>query len=314
MSNFIISLDFEMFWGVVDSKTINNYSNNILGVKCSLPKTLTLFREYHINATWATVGMLMCNNFNEWVDYKPSELPNYTRSSCSTYGVPDCFIKESPDLFFAPDLVNLILDTEGQELASHTYSHFFCGEQGASVEAFKVDCQIQRDVFSKYDLTPESIVFPRNQVTDEYVQAASEFGLKTFRGNSQHWVYKKGHFVPYGGLGKVIRKLDSYIPLTGFNNFVTNTTTYPINVPASLFFRPSASYLLDTLQIMRIKRSMLAAAKTGKNFHLWWHPHNFGVNIESNLYNLEEVLKFYKKLEHEYGMQSKSMKDVANEE
>jgi hypothetical protein len=57
--SLIISLDFELFWGVRDKRTIGNYGRNILGVREALPAMLALFRDYGIRATWATVGLLL---------------------------------------------------------------------------------------------------------------------------------------------------------------------------------------------------------------------------------------------------------------
>ena len=38
---------------------------------------------------------------------------------------------------------------------------------------------------------------------------------------------------------------------------------------------------------------MTFAAKTGSNYHLWWHPHNFGKDLEANLKFLEKILQHY---------------------
>ena len=60
-----------------------------------------------------------------------------------------------------------------------------------------------------------------------------------------------------------------------------------------------------------IRRAMHAAAKTGQNFHLWWHPHNFGVNIDQNLQVLSAILDEYEFLRDHYGMLSATMQDIA---
>ena len=57
---------------------------------------------------------------------------------------------------------------------------------------------------------------------------------------------------------------------------------------------------------------MTAAARTGGVFHLWWHPHNFGVNQEENLSILEAVLRHYRTLADSYGMQTHCMGDFAS--
>ena len=54
---------------------------------------------------------------------------------------------------------------------------------------------------------------------------------------------------------------------------------------------------------------MTNAAKNELLFHLWWHPHNFGINQEENLYLLSDILDHYKKLETIYGMKSMTMNE-----
>ena len=131
MPALVISLDFELFWGVADSRSIAGYRNNIEGEWEAIPKMLDLFRQYEIRATWATVGMLMCSDYSQWREIRPSVLPGYERTQCSTYLLGSA-VQENPKLFFARPLVEQILETPGQEIASHSYSHFFCGEAGGN--------------------------------------------------------------------------------------------------------------------------------------------------------------------------------------
>jgi hypothetical protein len=58
---------------------------------------------------------------------------------------------------------------------------------------------------------------------------------------------------------------------------------------------------------------MKHAAKNGEIFHLWWHPHNIGINTEKNLNNIEEILNYYDFLKSKYGMESKNMCELAKE-
>ncbi len=71
----VISLDFELLWGVfdkVDYKEKVNYFNNTRKV---IPEILNLFSEYQIHCTWATVGMLFNENWTEWQKNLPSTPP-----------------------------------------------------------------------------------------------------------------------------------------------------------------------------------------------------------------------------------------------
>lgn len=308
----IISLDFEMFWGVADSRTIENYGRNIEGVWEAVPQILNTFKRYEVSATWATVGMLMCRNYSQWADIQPDVLPTYIRTNSSTYRLSH-IVRENPNLFFARPLVERILETKGQELGSHTYSHFFCAEPGVDEAAFAADCACQKYIFSEFDLSPTTLVLPRNQIDEKFMSVATANGIVGFRGNQNHWFYRNGHFVPFGYFGRSLRKIDGYVSISGDHISYLETQDddlrcSAINIPASMFLRPASnSSFLDNTHIKRIKAGMEIAAKTGGVFHLWWHPHNFGVNIERNINNLERLLQFYSVLADEYGMKSVSM-------
>ncbi len=56
---------------------------------------------------------------------------------------------------------------------------------------------------------------------------------------------------------------------------------------------------------------MTYAAEHGLLYHLWWHPHNFGMETEANLALLRGVLEHYRHLHETAGMQSRTMREVA---
>ena len=89
----VISLDFELYWGVTDSKSIDRtgffiesgYKSNILGVQSVIPKLLYLFDQYQIKATFAIVGFLFCHNKKELLEHLPKTLPQYKNKKLSPY-------------------------------------------------------------------------------------------------------------------------------------------------------------------------------------------------------------------------------------
>ena len=48
-------------------------------------------------------------------------------------------------------------------------------------------------------------------------------------------------------------------------------------------------------------------------YHLWWHPHNFGINQLENFAFLEEILVHYRYLNEKYGFTSCTMSELAHE-
>lgn len=312
LSRLVISLDFELFWGVSESRTIKNYGNSIEGVWEAVPGMLALFRKYDIRATWATVGMLMCRDYAQWRAIRPTTQPNYHRLECSTYAL-DAEVKENSKLFFARPLVEEILGTQGQELASHTYSHFFCGEDGVTPLQFAADLACANEIASEMGIIFQSVVFPRNQVKQEFLEELPKAGIQVYRGNPDHWLYRDGHFTPSGLAGRAVRFADTWIPITGDHVADVMPIDGLTNVPASLFLRPWSHRFssLEALRLHRVKGAMSAAARTGRVCHIWWHPHNFGVHLEKNLVALQSVLEHYLNLKDAYGMLSANMGDFA---
>ena len=59
----VISLDFELHWGVRDKRPVDGpYRENLLGAREAIPRMLDLFEEFGVAATWATVGFLFAKN------------------------------------------------------------------------------------------------------------------------------------------------------------------------------------------------------------------------------------------------------------
>lgn len=313
--HFIISLDFELLWGVKDLPSSNEYRCFVEGGRNAIPQILKLFDQYGVHATWATVGLMMNENKQELTENIPLKTPDFKNKICSAYqhlaGIGE---SEMDDKYhYGGSLIKQILETNGQELGTHTYSHYYCTEDGADRDSFAFDIAAAQEIMhKKYGVDCKSIVFPRNQYTDESIEVISEYGLSCYRGNPS-----KGYDPMKKGLSMKIqqvgRYLDSYFPLYGSITYnICERADKVINVPASRFFRPYSGHLLmEKMKIARIKGQMLRAAKDGRMFHLWWHPHNFGRNTEHMLAELEEVLVYYSELKSRYRLKSVNMGEYA---
>lgn len=310
MSAFIISLDFELFWGVADIADMKSYGANVEGEWQAVPAMLALFRRYGVRASWATVGMAMCRDYRHWQSLRPAVMPAYRNWRLSAYAYGG-MAQAHPRLFFARPLVEQILETPGQELASHTYSHYLCNEEGASPDQFAADMACATDIAADLGIELRSLVMPRNQIHPRYLDRLSKLGIRVVRGNADHWLYRNGHQAPGGIAGRAVRLADAWLPLHSATVQAGRFENDLINVPASLFLRPWSRTLagLEALRMHRLQTSMTQAARSDGVFHLWWHPHNFGVNQAENLRFLDGVLQHYARLRGEFGMRSMAMRD-----
>lgn len=315
---FIISLDFELLWGVRDKRTIESYGENIRGVRQVIPGLINLFEQYGISATFATVGFLFGKNKEELLALQPKIKPQYSSGKYSPYE-NNYFLtigqSEKDDIYhYGRSLIQIIQQSPQQEIASHTFSHYYCLEN-ASLVSFEEDLLAAKRIAMNYGVELKSMVFPRNQYSEEHIEICKKLGFIAYRGNPHSKLYDPKKNEEQKTYIRAMRFGDSYLNLSGHHDFIPKNEGGIVNIPASLFLRPYSSKLkwADGLRLQRIKSSMSHAAKNNKTYHLWWHPHNFGLNLKENLSLLETILKHYKILHQQYGMQSKTMKAVAEE-
>ena len=313
--SFVISLDFELHWGVSDHRTIESYYENLVHTPDVVRKLLGLFKEKKIHATWATVGMLFCRNKKELTCFvKEEDRPAYLNQRLSNYEKASrAGEDESDDPFhYAPTLISEIMHTPGQELATHTFSHYYCLEPGQTEDQFLKDLQAAVSITEREGVKPVSIVFPRNQYSEKYLQQCHLAGIKTYRGNPASWIYRPEAKSKESRVKRFFRLADAYLPISGHRGVKPEKSNGLVNIPGSCFLRPFNKKLswLEPIRLWRIKREMTAAARKGMIYHLWWHPHNFGKNREENFRTLQSILEHFERLSSLYGMQSMNMKEI----
>lgn len=315
---FTISLDFELYWGIRDHVPLESYRDNILGARTAVQRLLRVFEENGIHATWAVVGFLFFDGREELVAALPRILPMYKDKKLSPYQhIASTEATEACDPFhFAPSLVREIAATPHQEIGTHTFSHYYCLEEGQDAGSFEADLRAAMAASGRFGIRSRSLVFPRNQFSPEHLAVCRSLGIEACRTNQDFWAY---YAVPQRGntaIKRVLRFLDSYlrvVPHTAYSPKEIGSEL-PRLIPASRFLRPY-SRRLRTLEPLRFKRiaTELSEAAIMKNiYHLWWHPHNFGIHAEENFDFLRQILDHYRELSHRYGMVSLNMGEISS--
>ena len=313
----VISLDYELLWGGIEKRFPEDYGlSNVKNVPEVLDRLVGLFEKYGVHATVATVGLIMEEGVVQAIADAPETRPSYKKEVLSPYNNDyiKSIKKENEPLYFSPECVRKLRLSNNIEVATHTFCHYYCWEEGQTIEEFRSDIHKAKELALRYDVQLKSIVFPRNEVSDDYLKVCSENGISVYRGNPQMFFSKQK-----GRVKRIIRRLlriaDNYINISGHNTYRINELEENkgcLNVPASRFLRPYNKKLsaLEPLRLARIKGDIRYAAKHNQLYHLWWHPHNFGSNINENMTFLENVLKEYSRCHTEYGMQSYTMREV----
>jgi peptidoglycan/xylan/chitin deacetylase (PgdA/CDA1 family) len=312
---FVISLDFELYWGVRDSQSIEHYKENILGVWDMMPRLLDLFSEFNVKATFAAVGLLTFENKEALIAAIPEKLPHYEHAAYNWY--PHYLTQfghseEHNKLHFAPSLITKIHDAGVHEICSHTFSHYYTLEAGADIESFKADLDAAKKRAHALGIPLNTIIFPRNQYNNEYLKVCQEKGFMGFRGTEDSWIYKPLSRLKENAWRRFLRLIDSYWNISGTHSYEWNElkdASGLYNIPASRFLRPYSNKLrfLEGFRLKRITNAMTHAAMNGEVFHLWWHPHNFGRDIQKNLNFLRAILEHQHTLYKIYGFESRTM-------
>jgi peptidoglycan/xylan/chitin deacetylase (PgdA/CDA1 family) len=314
----VISLDFELHWGVRDKYPVGgSYRENLLGARRAIPRMLDLFEEFDVAATWATVGFLFAESKREREEFSPGIRPQYADSRLDAYAEVTGENEDSDPLHYAGSLIRQIRARAKQEIATHTFSHYYGLEPGETREAFAADLRSAIAIAKHHGMDVRSIVFPRNQFHPGYEELLKQAGLTSYRGNETHWMYRPRRRSQETLAVRAPRLLDHYVSLSGSKVVPWNAVRQPnglCNVRSSMFLRPFSERRksLESARLRRIAGGIQAAAEQRGIFHLWWHPHNFGAHTEQNLEFLRRVLDVFANCRSKYGMQSLSMAGVAN--
>jgi peptidoglycan/xylan/chitin deacetylase (PgdA/CDA1 family) len=282
MPRVVVSVDFERRWGVhhrlgLDRDAYRDHLENAQAVVTSL---LQLFAARSIRATWAVVGALACNDWDEYFHRAPRP-PAYQNPALAVsrrYAELD----RDGHLHFAPELLRAVHKTAGQELGTHTFSHILMREPGVTADDVKADLEaVTRLWRQRFGAAPVSLVFPRNQVA--FLSTVRSSGIRIWRGNELGWYYDCNETSKSHPVARARRLLDAINPRTRHACVVDGDMTR-----ASVFLRTNLPGPAWALHLARI-RNELDALRPAQVFHIWWHDHNFGANLERRMSRVEQV-------------------------
>jgi hypothetical protein len=140
--------------------------------------------------------------------------------------------------------------------------------------------------------------------------------FRCIRGPQRSWGHRAHQGSDRSLLRRGARLADSYVgvrppPTTAWHDVVLPSGL--CDVPASAFLRPydPAKKQAEPLRLARLRSGLRHAARHGRLFHLWWHPHNFSQHQSENFALLGEILDEVDRLSAAEGMQTLTMAEVA---
>jgi peptidoglycan/xylan/chitin deacetylase (PgdA/CDA1 family) len=255
----------------------------------AIPRLLEILGEYDVAATWAVVGFLFGGSRDEVEAFRPAIQPAYLRIALDPYREPVGSNEADDPLHFGRSLIERIQSAPRQEIATHTFSHYYCREPGQTEAAFRADLASAVAIAAASGISLQSVVFPRNQFNPDYAAAVLDSGLTCYRGAP----------LPPGRAGAGWRAL---VEPSGL-----------VNVPASMFLRPHTPMLglLEPLRLRWLERAMREAAAQKRVLHLWSQLQDFGNSTDHYLAYLEKVCRIIRRYSEGDGLRSLTMAGAA---
>lgn len=311
----LISLDLELHWGVRDRRVLDAGERaRLLAARAAALRIAETFEEFEVRATWATVGFLFARSREEMDYFAPPVRPRYDDPRLDPYAETTGRGESDDPFHFAPELIAAIAAHTGQEIGTHSFSHFYACEAGQAEDEFEADVRSALAIARCSGYAIESYVFPRNQANAKYLPILRRAGIASYRGTQASGVNAAGSFAfqqrPHR---RLLRLCDNYCDLFGAQTVPWPSGSPPWCFGASRYLRPCSRLLnrFEDRRFHRIAAAMEGAAARGELFHLWWHPEDFAREPDCNLRFLRRILEFHDGCRRRFGMVSLSMNEAA---
>lgn len=284
----VISFDFELAWG---RRTGPHQDHaGIERVRDAIDGILEIFEKHHISATWATVGNLMvtkdlCSNGRLTYDMPA---PRYSWFQGEWYdGIP-ALHDDLADQYYAADIVRKLVDCPvHQEIASHTLTHVLIGDDGCSEEVARAEFAKCQEIAGHWDRKLVSVVFPKNLLG--HLTTLSDCGYRCYRGTNSEWYwFGCTQHMAIGEFATPMWRLlrTATLPLRYLDEKLRLPPPLPPvrrvgdlwEIPHSMFFAGYSGvgkFVSASDRVAKAVRGMRRAARRGRIFHLYTHPHNF---------------------------------------
>ena len=313
----VISLDFELHWGIRDHVTRDDaLFGRLPEARKAVRDMLDVFTARQIRATWATVGFLFASTRDELDACLPDERPAYRRGELDPYVEAIGVDEERDPEHLAGSLVELISCGDGQEVGSHTFSHYYCLEAGQNEATFRADLAAAQAIALRPRPEADQSGAAPQPVEPRLREGGPGPGVPLHpRPPTGHGAIElTGRAERSPSRGQVGRHVHRSLASSDDGVERRPACVGPLRragqrVLASVRARPQAARI--PARVARLRSGLRHAAQHGRIFHLWWHPHNFSQHQPENFAVLEQVLDEFDRLAVAEGMQSLTMSDVS---
>jgi len=310
---FTLSLDFELLWGTVDLHGPERFRRACeIEREVVIDRLLALLDEHRIPATWCILGHLFLSECSRSRGVAHPELvrPRHRWVRGDWLQHDPCSDETRAPLFYGRSLVEKIRACHTpQEIGSHSFSHAIFSDEGCSREVAASELSASADAARQMGLDLRSFAFPRNGVG--HLDLLPQFGIRSYRGPAPRWYERREPPPSLHRLARLWAVVAASSPPVVTPGPAGAGLT---NVPASMIYLPMHGlrrHVGVSRRVLRAKKGLAAAVRSGRVFHLWFHPTNLADEPEAMFRGLREILATVQGLVREGRLDVATMIDLA---
>ena len=289
----VLSLDLELSWGWFDLHPMPTLNAQSLEERKQIKRLLALLDRYEIPATWAIVGHLMLDDCTRDREGKAHAdiVPRATYSwfPHDWYCADPCTKASLAPGWYAPDILEWIRGARVRhEIGSHSFAHVCYGDPECSSSVAQADLKAALEAAARKGITLRSFVFPRNQVG--HLGILKRSGLKAYRGADPPILLSVN-----GALLRTFTFLDQLLAFRPKPVQAEETQPELWNIPGNHLYmaRHELRKIIPIAsRVLKGRRGINGAVKTGGLYHLWFHPCNLNIDPEPMFSGLEKIFAY----------------------
>lgn len=193
------------------------------------------------------------------------------------------------------------------EIGSHSFGHIYYGDPECTPSVAAADLIAALEIAARQGIVLKSFVFPRNQV--DHLDVLKHFGLRSYRGAEPPLIRTDNRVIQ-----RVIQFLDQLLALRPRAVRAEETLPGLWSLPANHFFiaRDGMRRMIPMAsRVLKGKRGITHAVKTGGLYHLWFTPFNLNEGIEAMLSGLAAIFEYAHHLREQGLLEILTMDDYA---
>ena len=310
---FTLSLDFELLWGTVDLHGPERFRRACeIEREVVIDRLLDLLDEHRIPATWCILGHLFLSECRRSGGLAHPELlrPLHRWVRGDWLQHDPCSDESRAPLFYGRSLVEKIRACRTpQEIGSHSFSHAIFSDEGCTREVAASELSASVEAARHMGLELRSFAFPRNGVG--HLDLLPQFGFRSYRGRAPRWYERREPPTALHRLARLWAVVAATPPPVVTPEPAGAGLT---NVPASMIYFPMHGmrrHVGVSRRVRRAQKGLAAAARSGRVFHLWFHPTNLADEPEAMFSGLREILATVQGLVREGRLDVATMGDQA---